>query len=195
MISWLSWGRTLKNLSKPLSRIFLPILLFLLIGLFWFFRPLSSGSLNTLFALFLFFGSLYLYIKRQRESLEFLVFLSLFLGFLALYNFQFAFFIPAWISEILVFIFTFALFTYLASQKGYLPNSLLFSVGLSICLLEVFFVLSFWPTNPLSKSFILTSLFYAFWFIVVKKEKILSYLVLVSFALILVLVTTNWPVI
>lgn len=193
---WLSWDKIIPPQIKNLIReIFLPTFLFLLIGLFWFFQGLGQGGLNLVFVIFLFAGSLYWYIRARQESLEFLIFLSIFLGFFTLYNFQLAFFLSPWLAELLFFIFTFLLFIYLAYEKRFLQNSFLFALGLSIGLLQVFFVLSFWPTNPLSKSFILTSLFYTFWFVVVKKEKYLKYLVAVAVVLILVIATTRWPIV
>ncbi|MCX6806653.1 MAG: hypothetical protein NT135_00815 [Candidatus Berkelbacteria bacterium] len=203
MTYWLSWGRTLlprlKSQIEPakhlIKEIFLPVLIFILIGLFWLSKSLGQGSLNNVFAVVLFLGSMYWYLKKREESTEFLIFLSAFLGFFTLYNIQFVFFVPSWIAEILVFIFTLLIFTYLAYEKNYLENSLLFGIGLSVCILQIFFILSFWRTNPLSKSFIITALFYGFWFIVVKKEKILPFTVIIVLSLILVIATTRWPVI
>lgn len=184
MTFWLSWARIL-NLIREIS---IPVLLFLEIGLFWYFRSLGPGFLNNLFAPVLFLGCLYWYIKKHQESLEFLVFLTLFLGYVALFNLQLAFSLPLWLAEIVAVIFVFVLFIYF-------KNSIFLALVISLCLAEIAFVLYFWPTNPLSKSFILTSLFYSFWYIVVKREKILNYLVLVGVVLILVMATTRWPAI
>ena len=192
MISWSSWARISKNLIKEL---FLPLLLFVLIVLFWYFKGLGSGALNNLFALFLFLGAMLFYVKDRAQSLDFLIFLSIFLGFFNLYNLQFIFLIPGFLTEIFVFVFTFLLFVYLSYEKKYLKNSPLAALGLSVCLLEIFFVLSFWPTNPMSKSFVLTTIFFSFWHIIVLKEKIINYLAISGIALVLVLATTRWPLI
>jgi len=192
LIYWSFWERTLKNLIREIA---LPIFLSLFIGLFWFFKPFGTAPYNGLLALFLFSGSLYWYIKKREESLEFLVFLTTFLGLFALYNIQFAFSIPSFLAEILFFAFVFCCFIYLAFEKNKLQNGFLFAIGLSICLLQAFLALSFLPLNPLAKSFILTSLFYAFWFIVVKREDYLKYLILTVAVLILVLATARWPTI
>lgn len=192
MTSWLSWVRTLKSLIKEL---FIPLLLFVLIGLFWYFKGFPFGEANILFAILLFIGGMAWYIRDRESSLEFLVFLSIFLGFYCLYYFQFTFMPQSWLAEILVFIFSFSLFIYLSYEKKLLKNSGLLGLGLSICLLEVFFALSYWPTNPLSKSFIMLALFYAFWYVVTKKENVINYIVLVGAALVVVFATTRWPVI
>ena len=192
MTYWSSWVKILKNLIKELL---LPLLLFVLVVLFWYFKGFGSGQLNNLFCLFLFLGSMLFYIKNRVEALDFLIFLSIFLGFFALYNLQFIFLIPPWLAELFVFIYTFLLFIYLSFEKKHLKKSPLMAIGLSVCLLEIYFVLSFWPTNPLSKSFIITVIFYAFWFMIVLEEKILNYLVVIGLALTLVLVTTRWPLI
>ncbi len=192
MTFWSSWAKTLKILIKELS---LPLLLFVLIVLFWYFKGFGSGSFNNLFALFLFLGAMLFYVKNRIESLDFLIFLSIFLGFFDLYNLQFIFLIPAWLAELLVLIYTFLLFLYLSYEKKRFSGSPLAAIGLSVCLLELFYALSFWPTNPLSKAFILTIIFYAFWFMIIMKEKILTYLVVIGAATALVLITTRWPLI
>jgi len=189
---WLSWGRIFKNLIKEIA---LPLLLFLLTVLFWYFKGFGTGFFNNLFALFLFLGALFFYIKNRSEAIDFLIFLALFLGLFDLYNIQYTFFIPSLMAQLFVFVYTFLLFLYLSYEKRHLKKSALAALGLSICMLEVFYVLSFWPTNPLSKSFVLTVIFYAYWFIIVMQAKIIPYLVIVGAATFLVLVTTRWPLI
>lgn len=190
LTSWLSWDRTLKNLIRE---IFLPICLFLFLGLFWFFKPLGAGPLNTLTSLALFVGPIYWYIKAREDSIDFLVFLNVFLGFFSLDNLHSAFMFPTWVSEIFGLLLIFLFFIYFCFEKGRLKNSLLLGLGLSICLLEVILALSFLPLNPLSKSFVLTVLFYAFWYVVVQKEKYLKYLILTIAALLLTMLATRWP--
>jgi len=195
-----SWAKTLpnrlKDLIKKASReLFLPILLFLEIGIFWQVHAFGSAFANSLIAFTLLAVSLFFYIKNRKLSIEPLTTLSLFLGFTILFYLHFALLLPLWISEILIFFLALFLFIYLCYEEGRLENSMLFSLALLICVLEAFFILSFWPVNPLAKSFILTSIFYLFWHVVIKEEKPLNYLILTATVLLLVIVTTRWPII
>jgi len=185
LISWSSWGKTIKNL---IDETFLPLFLFLNLGLFWFFRPFG-GKLEVWVALFIFVSALYWYLKKQKESLEFLVFLNLFLALFALQNLQASFVFAYWILELVFLLLFLFLFLYLLAKTVQEGDKIVFALVLLISLFEATVVLSRLPLNPLAKSFILTALFYLFWFVVIKKAPALSYGLTVAITILLVLLT------
>lgn len=187
----------LVKILKSLCSEIVLILLFFSLLFFWYFNGAGQGTLSLFLAFLIFIGSLYFYIKRPKKSLEFLVFLNVFLWYFALYNFGFSFSLPIYLQEILIFLLTFGFLFYLLFYQKIFEKRFLIalsSFSLSLAILETFLVLAFWPTNPLSKSLILFSIFYLFFYVIIKQEKALSYLSLVALVLMIVIATTKWGV-
>ena len=141
-------------------------LILLLFLLWWHFRFPSSRALIYLFYFLLVWNVLNLYFTVSFAYAH-LIFLLLILALSFLYTIFFRI-ISFWWSYVLLY--------------------------LVICL-EIYLGLSFWPTDPYSKSMMILLAFYIYWEMVLAKGKTQSFWSIISVALILfflILVTTSW---
>ena len=136
------------------------------------------------------------------DALEYFNIIVLFLVIFDCYNLYFSMNIPLWsvmiISAVLVWILA---YIFLESCKDKIGNKLyyVYSVLLSLVILEIFLALISWPTDPKSKSMIIVSIFYIFYLMILEKgtnslnwKKILPYIISVILIIVFVVVTTKW---
>jgi hypothetical protein len=210
---WILGPDFFRRKRLKMKKMVLPLLILVGVTFFLLFEPTKFLRqvviILSIAAFWLFFT---IYRKIPAEDLEekeldgilnlltFLCTFSAFLDFWVIYNVYYAFALSLWVSMLMVLVVSFALFAYLFWATGIYAQFLLpFAILLGVTLLEIFLVLSFWPTDPATKSLILVLFFYTLLGLTVtraKKElnrkKVLEYLVLFCFFFLLIILTMKW---
>ncbi|MBA7496080.1 hypothetical protein ES702_06678 [subsurface metagenome] len=213
---WILGPDLIRRKSLKMTKVILPLLL--LAGIFFFLILEPSKLLRQiviflgLFSFILFFA-FYRKIPLERPKdpknrsvfnvLIFLLTITAFLDFWAAYSVYFSFSLPLWASMLLMAVISFSLFYYLFWAGGIFVDFLLvFAVLLSLIILEIFLILSFWPTDPKTLAIILILVFYTFSGILILKAKkeltkklILEYLILFILIFALAVGTMNWQLV
>jgi hypothetical protein len=211
IVLWLIGGDLFRRRLLKLQKIILPALLFIGVSFFIFFEISTFLRQFVIFITLICFYFFALYYKKipvetkkdyyKIESLlNSMILVTAFLCYLIIYDLFFTFFTPLWVAMLLVLLVSWLLFYYLfwatSSWMSVLP---VFVSLMGIIILEIFSVLSFWRTDPMIRSIILVTVFYAFLGILslkIKNEfknyKIVEYLVVAAIVLIVTISTMRW---
>lgn len=211
IILWLIGGDLFRRRILKLKKMILPVLLLLGVSFFLFFE--ISAFLRQfviIIALFCFyFFALYykrIPVEKKRDYykveslLNSMILVTVFLSYLVIYDLFFTVFTPLWMAMLLVLLVSWLLFYYLfwatASWVSVMP---VFVILMGIVVLEIFSVLSFWRTDPMIRSIILTTVFYVFLGILGLKTKnefigkrVSEYLIVSAIVLIITISTMRW---
>ena len=129
-----------------------------------------------------------------------MILITAFLSYLVIYDLFFTFFTPLWIAMILVLLVSWLLFYYLFwATSSWISIMPVFVILMGIVVLEIFSVLSFWRTDPMIRSIVLTTVFYVFLGVLGLKtkneffsKKITEYLIVATIVLIITISTMRW---
>jgi hypothetical protein len=211
IILWLIGGDLFRRRLLKFKKIILPALLLIGVSFFIFFEIspfLRQFIIFITLICFYFFALYYKRIPVEKKSdyykieslLNSMILVTAFLSYLVIYDLFFTFFVPLWLAMILVLLISWLLFYYLfwatASWVSIMPA---FVSLMGIIILEIFAVLSFWRTDPMIRSIVLVTVFYAFLGILslrIKNEfknyKIAEYLIVAAIVLIITISTMRW---
>lgn len=210
---WILGPDLIRRKNLKMKKIILPFLLFL--GIVFFLMFEVSGILRQSIIIVGVFSFILFFIIYRKIPLEkpkdrkntpvynilfFLLNLTAFLNFWIVFNIYFNFSLPLWGSMILALVVAVALFYYLFWACGIFSDYLLsFLVLIGLVILEIFVTLSYWPVDFITKSMILTLVFYVFsglCIIRAKKELtkkvIAEYLVLFIIIFSVIIFTMKW---
>ena len=208
---WLIGGDLFRRRLLKLKKMILPILLLLGVSFFLFFE--ISAFLRqfviiiTLFC-FYFFALYYKRIPVEKKAdyykveslLNAMILITAFLSYLVIYDLFFTLFVPLWLSMLLVLLVSWLLFYYLFwATNSWISIMPPFVILMGIIMLEIFSVLSFWRTDPMIRSIVLTTGFYVFlgvFSLKIKNEfinkKVSEYLIVAVIVLIITISTMKW---